>query len=345
MDGELLEKNYMILSKSIVIIDNSKLSYAGKDINGKILRGTETSLILLAEEFAKKGYRVDFANNIESPKVHKYVRYLNYQRLDLSYRYDLAIVVSDANFFKYVNSKKKALFSVSNQSIEKFVRKKQIIPFLKYRPVVVTLCYYQYKKRSFLTSPFGKKIIPITSDPIFLKKNIDKNFLPKKKVIYNIRSNRNLDLLVKIWTNYIYPQDNKSKFFITPGLIKYSKVLKSKNIFIRKITSRSRMINDLKNYRALLYLGHKSDIFTLTAEEAIKLGIPVVTYGIGSLADRVVHGVSGFVCGNEKEFSYYTLKLLNDNCFYNRIRKKLLKNRKTNNWNSICDIWIKNFLL
>ena len=64
------------------------------------------------------------------------------------------------------------------------------------------------------------------------------------------------------------------------------------------------MINDLKNYRALLYLGHKSDIFTLTAEEAIKLGIPVVTYGIGSLADRVVHGVSGFVCGNEKEFSH-----------------------------------------
>ena len=31
------------------------------------------------------------------------------------------------------------------------------------------------------------------------------------------------------------------------------------------------MIDELKHSRVLLYLGHKSDIFTLTAEEAIKL--------------------------------------------------------------------------
>ena len=33
--------------KQILIIDNSNLSYTGDDINGPVLRGTETSLILL----------------------------------------------------------------------------------------------------------------------------------------------------------------------------------------------------------------------------------------------------------------------------------------------------------
>ena len=40
--------------KQILIIDNSGLSFTGEDINGPSLRGTETSLILLSEEFAKK---------------------------------------------------------------------------------------------------------------------------------------------------------------------------------------------------------------------------------------------------------------------------------------------------
>ena len=40
--------------KQILIIDNSGISFTGDDINGPVLRGTETSLILLSEEFAKK---------------------------------------------------------------------------------------------------------------------------------------------------------------------------------------------------------------------------------------------------------------------------------------------------
>ena len=48
----------------IIIIDNSDLSYSGDDINGKTLRGTEASLILLSEQFYKMGIHVDFCNCI-----------------------------------------------------------------------------------------------------------------------------------------------------------------------------------------------------------------------------------------------------------------------------------------
>jgi len=104
------------------------------------------------------------------------------------------------------------------------------------------------------------------------------------------------------------------------------------------------MINELKDYRALTYLGHKSDIFTLTAEEAIKLCLPVVTFGIGSLKERVTHDETGFLAKNEQEFADYTIKLLNDDNFYLALKKKMKRKRNENNWDYIANIWVKYFL-
>ena len=186
------------LNKKIIIIDNSDLSYSGDDINGKILRGTEASLILLAEQFFKMGINIDYCNCINTLQIVNGVSYFNKNDIDKNIMYDLAIVVSDANEFRRVSSKKKAVFSNSNQPIEKFLRKKQLSPFIKFKPVVITLCDYQFQKRSFFTSFYGKKTIPITIDPKFLDVDINIDYLPKKKVVYNIRSNRNLDHLIKI---------------------------------------------------------------------------------------------------------------------------------------------------
>ena len=334
----------MINNKKIIVIDNSNLAYSGEDINGKFLRGTETSLILLSEFLVKKGLSVDYCNCIKDSKTYKGVNYFNKNKIDKSINYDLAIAISDANQFKYTTSNKKALFSVSNQPIEKFIRKRQLFAFIKYKPTVVTLCNYQFNKRSFFTSFYGKKTIPITVDPIFLKSTINKNYLPPKKIVYNIRSNRNLDTLLKIWTEKIFPNNKESEFHITPGLIEYNDNLKSKNVFLRKIGTRSEMIDEMSSYRALVYLGHKSDIFTLTAEEAVRLCVPVVTYGIGSLIDRVTHNLNGFIAKNEDEFSFYVSKLLQDDQFYLELKNKMFDSRKNNTWDDITDEWINFFL-
>ena len=125
------------------------------------------------------------------------------------------------------------------------------------------MCDYHFKKRSLFTSFYGKKTIPISVDPKFLEVKIDLNNLPERKVVYNIRSNRNLDKLIKIWVEKIFPINNEFKLYITPGLINYYEKLSNKGIFLRNLGTRQEMIDELQNYRALTYLGHKSDIFTL----------------------------------------------------------------------------------
>jgi len=332
------------LNKSVIVIDNSDLSYTGEDINGTVVRGTEASLILLSEQFVRMGINVDYCNSIQKKVKVNGVNYFNKNEITKKKQYDLAIVISDANEFRRVSSLRKAVFSNSNQPIEKFIRKKQLLPFLRFKPTLITLCDYQYKKRSFFTSFYGKKTIPITVDPKFLDIEIDQNFLPEKKVVYNIRSNRNLNHLIKIWCDKIFPLNNDFKLFITPNLIDYQDFHKKNNIFLRTIGSRSEMIDEMKNYRALTYLGHKSDIFTLTAEEAIKMCLPVVTFGIGSLKERVSHNETGFIAKNDQEFADYTIKLLNDDKFYLDLKSKMKNKRKENNWEFIANEWASFFL-
>ena len=331
-------------NKKIIIIDNSNLSYTGEDINGTIVRGTEASLILLSEQFVKMGINVDYCNSINDEKKVNGVNYFNKDKINKEILYDLAIAISDANEFDRVSSQKKAIFSNSNQPFEKFIRKKQLIPFFKFKPIVITLCDYQYKKRSFITSFYGKKTIPITVDPKFLNIDVDIDYIPKKRVVYNIRSNRNLDRLIKIWCEKIFPVNNEFELYITPNLIEYTEALKAKNIFLRNIGTRAEMIDELKNYRALTYLGHKSDIFTLTAEEAVKLCLPVITFGTGSLKDRVTHNETGFIAKNEQDFADYTINLLNNDDFYLALKQRMHKKRKDNNWEQIANEWIQYFL-
>ena len=332
------------LNKSVIVIDNSDISYSGEDIDGTLVRGTEASLILLSEQFVKMGISVDYCNSTQKKSQVNGVNYFNKNKIIKNKQYDLAIVISDANEFRRVSSVKKAVFSNSNQPIEKFIRKKQLFPFLKYKPTLITLCDYQYKKRSFFTSFYGKQTIPITVDPKFLNIEIDQNFLPEKKVVYNIRSNRNLDRLIKIWCDKIFPFNEDFKLYITPNLIDYKDFHKKNNIFLRTIGSRSEMIDEMKNYRALTYLGHKSDIFTLTAEEAIKMCLPVITFGIGSLKERVTHNETGFIAKNDQEFADYTIKLLNDDDFYLDLKSKMKNKRKENNWEFIANEWASFFL-
>ena len=96
--------------KQILIIDNSGLSFTGDDINGPLLRGTETSLILLSEEFAKKNLDVFFVTKTNQEKIINGVHYINDNNINKEKTFDLAIAVSNANLFNNIKSIKKSCF-------------------------------------------------------------------------------------------------------------------------------------------------------------------------------------------------------------------------------------------
>jgi len=314
---------------NICFLDNFELPYNSYDLNSNKIRGAENIIINLSRELSILGHKVTVFNNVEDDKIIENVKWSNINKLnqkDLDY--DVAFTNNDIGLFKKINSKKKIAFSHSLQTIEKFIRKKQLLPYLKYKPKIVLLSNYHKNNRNIFLKMFGSIRLDWSVDHLFINTKIN-NDNKDNIAIFTSRPDRNLNLLIDIWKKYIFTKKNKYKLLITPN----NENLEEFNIFHRKFDNKQNMINDLLSSKIFLVPGHKSELFCIAAEEARELCIPIVTLGIGALSERVEHGITGFVAKNDKEFSNYTIDLFNDQSLWNEIRNNLIKKRGRNSWN------------
>lgn len=323
----------------ICFLDKTTFEYDFNDKYSPLLRGAETILINLSKSISLLGHEVFVFNNCrKSIKNNNYHWNSINQLINKNNYFDVAITNADANLLNLVNAKKKIVLSYSLQPIEKFLRKKQLFPYIKHRPKIFLLGEYHKKKRSIFLSLFGSEIYTPGIDDIFLESKIK---FPKhsNQAIFASRSDRNLNILLEIWNNYILPKSTNYKLLITPNNedVIY---LKKKNIYFRKMNLQGNLIKDLLSSKMMLVPGHKAELFCLAAEEARELCLPIITLGIGSLKERVEHGKTGFIAKNYSEFAQYTLDLFKQDDLYNNLVKNLLELRGSKSWLNAA----KNFL-
>lgn len=323
----------------ICFLDKTTFEYDFNDKYSPLLRGAETILINLSKSISLLGHEVFVFNNCrKSIKNNNYHWNSINQLINKNNHFDVAITNADANLLNLVNAKKKIVLSYSLQPIEKFLRKKQLFPYIKHRPKIFLLGEYHKKKRSIFLSLFGSEIYTPGIDDIFLESKIK---FPKhsNQAIFASRSDRNLNILLEIWNNYILPKSTNYKLLITPNN-EDGNFLKKKNIYFRKMDLQGNLIKDLLSSKMMLVPGHKAELFCLAAEEARELCLPIITLGIGSLKERVEHGKTGFIAKNYSEFAQYTLDLFKQDDLYNNLVKNLLELRGSKSWLNAA----KNFL-
>jgi glycosyltransferase involved in cell wall biosynthesis len=243
--------------------------------------------------------------------------------------------MSDANLLSYINCSKKFLWSHSVQSIEKFIRKNQLLPFIKNKPVMLLESQYHYDTRNYFTSFFGKKIIKLAADYEFINENIDKNFIAKKKAIFTTRSDRNLNFLLSSWEKIVQRSSN-SELYINPPY-NLSEKESQMNVKLRVKSDKNKLIDELKNSRVMLNPGHKGEVFCLAAVEAKELCLPIVTMGYGALKERVEHGVTGYIANNQNEFIDYSLDILNNDETYKKFRNNLFNKRGMRTYKNVAE--------
>mgnify|MGYP001183112362 FL=1 len=325
---------------NICFLENTLFQYNANDLYSNKLRGAESVLINLSNALANNGHKVTVINNCKQNEVINNVKWLNINNYNNKGYFDLAFSNNDTRLFDKIEAKKKILISHSLQSIEKFIRKKQLKSYLKHRPKVLLISDYHQQNRSRLLKLFGFIKSGWAVDDIFIKTNIVEK-KPENTAIFTSKSDRNLDLLLNIWKELIYPNIKNCKLLVPSSNID----LNHESIVVRERGSQKDLINDLLSSKIYLIPGHKAELFCLAAEEARELCIPIVTLGIGCLSERVEHGYTGFVANNREEFANYTIKLFKDDNLYNEFRKNLLKKRGFNNWNNtakkIIDLSIK----
>ena len=314
--------------------------FNGGDFDSHIIAGSEKTLINISSELAKNNNL-----NIKVFNLTKYKQIINnveWNNIDQINSYDVPdvlIAMSDANLLSLIKCKKKFLWSHSVQPFEKFLRKKQFFAFIKNKPVMILEGKYHFETRSFLTSFFGKVILPISVDYEFIETKVDENLLPEKKAIFTTRPDRNIQFLLKCWTK-IFEKSKNSSLYINPPF-NLKKIDIENNVKCREKGNKSDLIKDLLNSRVLLNPGHKGEVFCLAAEEAKELCVPIVTMGYGSLKERVDHKITGFIAKNFSEFVDYSIQLLNDNELYFKIKKNLIKKRNSRNYKNVAEDLLK----
>ena len=313
----------------ICFLDNTKFEYSYLDKYSPILRGAETILINLSENLKKLGHNVTVFNNCSTVINDNNLNWYSINKINTNSTldFDLAIANADMRLLNKVNAKKKIVISYSLQSIEKFIRKGQLLSYFKERPTVYVIGDYHMKKRSNLISIFGKKILDISIDDLFIETklldDVDKNL-----AIFSSRPDRNLSILIDIWNNKIFPNYNLGKLLVTPS----DKFKENNNVKFREMGTHNELIKDLLKSRVFLVPGHKAELFCLAAEEARELCIPIVTLGIGSLSERVEHEKTGFIAKNNNEFANYTIELFKNDSLWNTMRSNLIKLRGSRSW-------------
>ena len=316
----------------ICFIDYTKFKYSFNDKDKPLLRGAETTLINLSYNLSLLNNEVYIFNNCSENLNLKNYYWNDISQLDdTDILFDVAIANGDINLLKKVKAKKYFSISYSVQTIEKFFRKNQLFTYLRNKPKIILIGSYHKEKRNIITRIWGHDFLNLAIDNNFLKceVNIDINDLGNQ-AIFTSRPDRNGEKLIKIWKEKIIPHRKNIKLLITPTteMTDYRKI----NIFYREMKSQLKLIDDLKSSRMMLVPGHKAELFCLAAEEARELCVPIVTLGIGSLKERVIHNETGFIAKNEDEFAKYTLNLFNDNDLCMQLKKNLYKLRYSNNW-------------
>ncbi len=323
----------------IYFIENS-FDYNALNLNDNIIAGSEKTLINITNELCKNNnLLIKVFNNTTKPQIINKVHWLNISQIKKNDTPDFVVSMSDANLFYKLAAKKNYLWSHSIQNFEKFFRKGQLIPFIKFKPIMILEGDYHYKKRGFFTSLYGKSILKIAADYDFINTKIDINFIPPPNAIFTTRSDRNLKFLIQSWFK-IKNYNDKAKLFINPPHI-LNHDEKKNDIIVRNKSSKQLLINDLLNTRLFLSPGHLGEVFCLAAEEARVLCIPIVTLGHGALYERVEHNVTGYIASNQGDFVKYSNNILKDESVFKEFRKNLINKRNSRNYNNVKNDFLK----
>src|SRR5262249_54471488 len=111
----------------------------------------------------------------------------------------------------------------------------------------------------------------------------------------------------------------------------------------RGSVSRHELRREINQARVQLIPGHRAETFCLAAAEAIASGVPVITRGIGALAERVEDGKTGFVAPNREQFVARIAELLSDDLLWVKMHRACVEDSTLKTWDARAEEWERLF--
>jgi len=318
----------------------------------KSIAGTQTAFIELSRAFEKTGNTVNVYTDALRVLETDGRTWNQLSQVDASVEYDLMIVnVSPYLFesFKHIKTRKKILW-IHNEA-KYLLYWNRLKYLLKYLPIVVFSGKYHKSTLPFFIPTGGRKIIPFGLNEAVLQSNVVDFEARSQKVYFTSNPLRSLRWLVDLWVKQIHPKVPTAELHVFAGWktygawglsvkkrmqteIDYAALFASSNIVIRDVIPKTVLFEEMKYGRAIFYRGDKAETFCLAVAEAQALGLPAVVCDLGSMKERVTHGVTGFVVNSEIDFESAAIRVLKDDVLFETMSLASSKKYAEMNWSA-----------
>ena len=315
-----------------VVMTDDGIAFDGTTPARAPLGGAEAAFLTLAEALAARGHRVFARNHCAAPLTYSGV---DWAPLDhgLPPSCDLYIANRGHRLIGLGAPKRRRLFWIHNPGA--YLRKWRYVgELLRYRPVIVTLGAYHAKSVPRWLPSGGRAVIPYALEEEF-RHAAPLAAPPPPRAIFTSNPLRGLDWLLDFWERRIHPALPQAELHLYCGPSVYGALGERKAEQMNAVLARAdamagrgvrrfapvprdRLVTALRGARVMLYRGDPGETFCRAVAEAQALGLPAVVQPIGSLAERVKDGVTGFIAADDAAFARHAVALLSDDALWRR---------------------------
>ena len=317
--------------KTIAMFDDG-IAFDGETMRQSPLGGTQKAFVNLAEAFADKGYLVTCYTNGPGVGSVNGVNWRAFNQAVSPAKADLVIVNRNAALLRFGKGVQNLVLWLHNAA--RYLRKpRHLWPLLRYRPVLHFLGPSHLKTCPAYIPCRDKMVSPHGIDDLF-RHAPEKIQAPPPLAVFTSHPARGLSWLIDRWTEGIQPKLPDARLRIYAGTQTYQ-LSRGKNYHsIQSALQKAHdaalsgvevfdpvrgkeLVDKLLACRVMLYQGdigqgNVGETFCLAVAEAQALGIPAVVQPIGSLPERVIDGVTGFIAQTDQAFIEKALLLLQD---------------------------------
>ena len=255
--------------------------------------------------------------------------------------HDVAVAINDATLLPAQASIPIVWFHNEVELLREW-RKGRLPALWRLRPAAVFIGTEQARLASRLLGFRARAVIPYGL-PEHLLSAAPADAMPGQVAIFTSQAYRGLADIIALWRQDVAPHVPEARllaFVAQPDIAAFRALAEGcPSISIDGRIANGSVIGTLRSARLLLAPGHRSETFCMAAAEAIAMGVPVVTLGIGSLRERVRDDVDGFLCRDLAALADRTRAILTDDALWLRLHRAGLGMRAGAGWADVALRW------
>ncbi len=309
--------------------------YTGASLRAGGVGGTESSVIQLAEALAARGHTV-YALNRSTPAIREGgVIWMPLCDTGALPPVDIAIGVNSSRIFSGLNAQKKVIWLHNPPTLRQQLKRRNILALLRHRPHAVLLSnYHSDLLHGWLPYADRSIIFHGIADDFFVPEPEQKPRPPR--AIFASQPKRGLDFVTEVWPE-IHAKAPGAELHVFCPQPKEREAVQAcggkPGIVVRGSVTRAALAKELRTTRVMLIPGVADETFCLAAAEATAAGVPLVTRGVGALAERVQQGATGFISPASEDFIRDAVRLLTEDDLWLKMHAACVRHPGLDSWN------------